>query len=226
MEAATAKDLARALSCWLEFQRGCKREALFSESFISQPVGEFLQAHHSGRVQLEWDHPNLNPLNRKGRPRQVDFALFSKNKDRPVAAVEAKWAETAFNAQRFLDDVLRLECVRNEQGQHMTRYFLFSGETTSMQEALGYEVNSGGGRKTFLNYVLPLTSYERTIEVKNCDLWLREYYQSFASTYTVEVPLSFRTTCVADETAGRIRTLIWKIGSMKNRQTFAPSQWT
>jgi hypothetical protein len=152
----------------------------------------------------------------------VDFALFSKDKHRPVAAVEAKWAETAFNAQRFLDDVLRLECLRNEQGQHMTRYFLFSGKAESIEEAFKYEVNAGKGRKIFLTCVLSRAWDEKKIDVTRCAAWLLDYYWSFARTYTVEVPRSFRTTLVANEKAGSISTLIWKIGSTKNRKTFDP----
>lgn len=226
MEDSDATRLAGAITGWLDFQAACGREPLFSESFMAQPVGEFLQAIHSGRVELEWMHPNLNPAGRKGRPRQVDYALFSRDTDRPMCALEAKWAESSPTAQRLLDDVLRLECVRNSQNQHMTRFFLLSGTAAAVSTTLALEVNVGGGRASFVPEILPVSPGGKvTLEVRTCKQWMRPYFEEFASSYSTALPAAYIAQCLADETRGDMRTLIWRVRSMPNRQSFSPPAW-
>ena len=113
-----AARLALAVQHWLDFQILCEREMLLSEGYLSQPVGEFLRAHHTGGIRAEWNIPNLRQPGR-GRRRQVDYALLSRDAGRLTCAIEAKWVSSGqIDKQRIVDDLMRLECVRNPEGQH------------------------------------------------------------------------------------------------------------
>jgi hypothetical protein len=62
MNTNTASKLAKAVHVWLTFQSLCDRNMLMSESYLTQPIGEFLRANHSGGIKPEWPHPTLQRL--------------------------------------------------------------------------------------------------------------------------------------------------------------------
>ena len=219
-----AQGMATAVQLWLDFQVLCQREMLLSEAYLAQPTGEFLRSHHTGRIRAEWNHPNIQSPGR-GRPRQIDYALFSRDKNRSVTAIEAKWTTDApTSKQRLLDDVLRLECVRND-GQGMTRYFLIAGRTNHLENnCLGLRINVGGGeRQSFMVQVLPLNTTSQTTQVKKCDEPWRRFYKSFQDSYNVELPTTYKTQLVADKQGTYVRVLVWRITSPQNRRTFSPA---
>src|SRR5438552_2660537 len=89
-----AKQLANAVRHWLNFQSLCGRATLFSESYLAQPVGEFLKGSQKAQIFPEWTIPDLRNK-APGRPRQVDYALLRPKTDRLVCAIEAKWINSA-----------------------------------------------------------------------------------------------------------------------------------
>lgn len=218
-----AKRMAAAVQLWLDFQILCQREMLLSEAYLAQPAGEFLRSHHTGGIRAEWNHPNIQSPGR-GRPRQIDYALFSRDKNRPVTAIEAKWITDApTSKQRLLDDVLRLECVRND-GQGMTRYFLMAGRADHIQKnCLELQINAGGERQSFVDQILPLNTTPQTTQVKKCDEPWRRFYRSFQDSYKVELPTSYKTQLVTDKQGTYVRVLVWRITSPQNRRTFSPA---
>src|SRR5215210_9372508 len=95
---------------------------------------------------------------------------FCRDKKRPLAAIEAKWiSNQATSKQRLLDDVLRLECVRNEDGQAMTRFFIVAGRTNHIEKNfLDLKINASKKRIPFLT---PLLSLERDTLCSGQELW-------------------------------------------------------
>ena len=132
MTEAQVKNLAKAVGRWLAFQVLCGRDVLLSESYLSQPLAEFLLHHHSGTLATERRHPGLQRGGR-GRPRQVDFVLLSRDAEAAEAVIEAKWVtDRPYPKQAVVDDLLRLECFR-EGGRHVRRYFLVAGKNVTFE---------------------------------------------------------------------------------------------
>ena len=99
---------------------------LLSKSYLGQPVAEYLIHRHSGELKTEVDHPVLQTPGH-GRPRQIDYALLTRDKTYIEVAIECKWiAETPYSKQRIINDLLRLECIRVERRQ-VKRFLLIAG---------------------------------------------------------------------------------------------------
>ena len=227
MKASAAKQMATAVQLWLDFQVLCGREMLLSEAYLSQPIGEFLRNYHSGSIQTEWNHPNIQKQGR-GRPKQIDYGLFSRDKKRPLVAIEAKWINNqASSKQRLLDDVLRLECVRNKDRHPMTRFFVVAGRKEHVEKnLLELKINTGSGRDDFLPPLLSQKKgYEHTVRVKDCGEPWRPFFKSFQDSYNVGLPTSLKTTLIDDRGQELIRVLVWRISCMRNRKVFLPSEY-
>src|SRR5436853_344047 len=125
------KNLSWAVVYWLEYQQLCGHGSLFSESYLAQPIGEFLHLWHNGRALAEYNHPVIVRPGR-GRRRQIDYVLLGRNTKEIVAALEVKWVGDApLNKQRLIDDLLRLECIAS-----INRYFLVVGNSEHIQPNL------------------------------------------------------------------------------------------
>ncbi len=221
--------LAKSLRCWLDFQIHCGREQLLSESFLTQPIGEFLMAHYSGYLKPEENHPQLKKAKR-GRPRQLDYVLLSHDHQILEFGVECKWTgSTKPTRQSIVDDVMRLECLRQPVGQNGTiaRFFVFAGRkktVTSFLDGVLYKTGEPQPPK-FLGGFLPVAvaaAMQKNL-VKECKTYCRAFFRDFSKAYSLDLPNSYRTRLVADETGDDVRVLIWKIGSMGKRTTFKHS---
>lgn len=230
METKKVNDLGSAILHWLCFQSLCGRGTLMSEHYLSQPIGEYLLHHHSGSLDSEVDHPNLNPAGRRGRPRQIDFCLSSREKKRLTAAFELKWVgDGAFDKQRVVDDLLRLEALRNAESQHVYRYFLVAGETNNFTNNFqNSQANQGAGvgRVQFFSEFLDFaTDNEMTIKVPNLSLPQRGAVDEFSSYYQSPSPRRFVTQRVCAAAMNGFSVFIWRVRSTKNRTTIAiPAQ--
>ncbi|WP_152987300.1 hypothetical protein [Pseudomonas sp. TTU2014-080ASC] len=195
-----------------------------SEHYLSQPIGEYLLHHHSGPLDSEVDHPNLNPAGRRGRPRQIDFCLSSREKNRLTAAFELKWVgKGAFDKQRVIDDLLRLEALRNAESQHVFRYFLVAGEATNFTNNFQNSqanIGSRGGRVNFFQEFLDFsTSTDKTIVVNSLSAPQLEACNEFSSYYQSQCPRRFITQRVHATSMNGFTVYIWRIRSAKHRTT-------
>lgn len=226
------ESLAKALRCYLDFQIHCGREALLSEAYLTQPIGEFLLGQYSGHFKREVDHPQFKNA-KKGRSRQIDFVLESRDAHFLDFAIECKWAGShPPDRQSVIDDVMRLECLRRPDGQAGTslRFFVLAGRSKSMGTFLNGRFNDTGlpTPPSFVGGYLPRTvgTKLQKIDVHNCEEYYRKLFQIFATGYKTEIPKSYRARMIADEEGDLVRVLIWKIGSSSKRRTFDPkSTW-
>lgn len=219
MNEARAAELASAIQHWLDYQVLCRRGMLVSEAYLAQPVGEYLRAHHSGEIRAEWSIPGLQ-TGARGRPRQLDYALLSRDSSRLVAAIEAKWVTSRrIEPQRIVDDLLRLESVRSDQGQSVTRFFLVAGLSSDFNAYfLNAQVRAGGVNHALLGPLLnQVAGQPLSVSVANSqDPW-RGYFKSFAESHQTTVPTSFTTRFVADYPGTAARACVWRVSSVSNR---------
>jgi hypothetical protein len=220
------KKLSKAVNRWLSFQILCGREMLLSEGYLCQPIAEFLLQHHNGTLQTEYVHPQLNQ-GQRGRPRQVDFVLLSPETEAVDVAIECKWiAWRQYSKQAIVDDLLRLECVRQE-GRHVRRYFLVAGRKAQFMENFAdVEMNAVGQRQPFATHLLAFDTEDRdvSVEVLKCEGFRRKYYKEFGDSYSVQLPRGFHTRLISKRDHDSIAVYLWKVESRRNRRTFDPDE--
>ena len=211
---------------WLDFQVLCKRDWMFSEKSLAQPIVEFLPTFHKSNFVTELPH---NDLRKKqfGRGRQIDYALFnSKNDKKPIALIESKWAPDSPDVQAIVNDILRLECFSG-----VTSYFVLAGMKNEQSFDNFDALFKRSKRFRHLNSILPLVSNaDLNIKVKHCDVGFRTYYRKFFEEYPVQLPVSFNVKKVfGSEDAHKsdaVYVYIWRIKSSKNRKEFNPeTEW-
>ena len=134
--------------------------------------------------------------------------------------------EQKTDKQRLLDDVLRLEILRNDQQQAMTRFFLVAGKINHYEENfVNLQVNTDGKRQAFLPSILSLTLNSQEIHsIKECNSSLRHRFAEFSKGYGVDLPTSYHSTLVIDRKGEHTRVMVWKINSVRNRHTFKPDE--
>jgi hypothetical protein len=230
MTESQARKLVEAVKNWLDFQILCKRDMLLSENYLAQPVGEYLKAIHNHGIQTEWNHPAFHNAKR-GRPRQIDYAILSRNNKRLLAAIEAKWVgKVQSDKQRIINDIMRLECIRSEDGQWTARYLLIAGLTENYKNnLLDIKLNMGTtkARSNFIDNILPnQIGNVQLIKVRQAENVLKTYFKEYADGYNVPIPISFKTKLIADSCTENVRVAVWKISSSRKRKTFNhSSEW-
>lgn len=120
------RKLVEAVGLWLQFERLCRRQELFSESYLCYPAGQFLQARYASQLRTEFEHPVLAPLRtgRGDKPR-VDFAVMG-GEGTPTIAVETKWLNSSSDLTvQTIRDLVRLELLAHEYGTQCL--FLLAG---------------------------------------------------------------------------------------------------
>lgn len=222
MDPSRVKSLGSAVLHWLCFQTLCGRGELLSEHYLSQPIGEYLLYHHSGKLKSEMDHPNLNQDGTKGRPRQIDFCLSSRNKNRLTAAFELKWVTAnQFDKQRVVDDLLRQEVLRNEEAQHVYRYFLVAGETANFHNNFQNSksnLGGGGGRILFFPEFLDFNNdTDKIVIIAALSAPQKNACNEFSKYYNSQLPRRFITTRVFKGVMDGFSVFIWRIRSTKRR---------
>lgn len=226
MDQANAEKLAEALLAWLTFQILCGRQALLSEAYLAQPIAEFLTPIFPDRIHLEWTSPQYR-VKARGRPRQLDYVLLSRDASHPVSAIEAKWADGSPPKQRLVDDVLRLEMVRIESTpghvRHTRRYFLLAGLLNDVLTYLNASVRDGGEFPFFPMFLPSLNDQPHTVPVRKAPSAIQPFFRDFALAYKQQLPTSYKTHRIADRSSGHARVIIWEIQSTKRRTLFDPA---
>ena len=83
--------LTEGVGAWLMFEFSCDRSGLFSEKYLSQPIGQILSAVSGDRVIAEYRHTPLAQFMRgPGRRPEIDFAVCDPFPDVKFA-IESKW---------------------------------------------------------------------------------------------------------------------------------------
>jgi len=221
-----ADKLADAVQSWLDFQILCERDALLSEAYLAQPIGAFLKNHHSGEIASEINHPNV-PRPERGRPRQVDYALLSKDDHKLVTAMEVKWiGDRKVNRQRILNDVFRLERLRSDGNPY--RYLLVAGRSDDVSSNFfDAQYRGPNGHESFAKSILPDEKEETHPRPEDFPDGLMKFCENFTSKYSTEredilVPKSYKSELLSDKSEEKSRVLIWRVKSVPGKSEFDP----
>jgi hypothetical protein len=220
-----ARRLGDAIQSWLDFQILCNRDVLLSEAYLAQPVGEFLVSHHNGGIESERNHPSVPDPNR-GRPRQIDYVLTSKDEKDLVSALEAKWVpeNRPISRQRILNDIMRLERLRNDSGRAAYRYFLVAGRSQYFDDHfldLDYNTKESG-RENFIESILPTDEEEKHVRIDEAPEGLKSSVSNYIEKYSkgderVLPPKSYKATLITDKSDEKSRVMLWRIKSVRRR---------
>lgn len=222
-----AINVAKTVQSWIDYQVGCGRKTLLSEAYLGHPIVDALAAQsRTSHIVCEYDHPNFVNAGR-GRNRQLDYVLLSRDRRRPVTALEVKWCRDG-NAdhQRVLNDVLRLECVRNEEQQGMSRYFLLAGLANHVDTFLRRRVRMNGTLQPFVDHILPRQTQEATIDLHSSSPEVGAYLKTFETDYRIAVPRAYRVRFLAECAGHQSKVFLWQVSSLPHRTVFTPAtQW-
>jgi hypothetical protein len=116
--------ISEGVSGWLLFEFNCERGYIFSEKYLSYPLGQILNSITEYKTRIEINHPCGNQG--KGRPLQVDFALLNDQGDW-MYAFESKWiGNNTISLGSMMWDLIRLQNLfRHQPG--LKCYFILAG---------------------------------------------------------------------------------------------------
>ena len=197
-----AMGLAKSVVYWLEYERLCGREALFTEAALKTPVHHFLTAVEPFDVLLEHPFPGL-PLaiaNLPRRKKSIDFCLRRPGGNRAFKDIrESKFVNDrrAF-AQEVLNDLYRLRWARFRlQSEACQRWLLIAGTWSHVRAQL---LQKGSTKQhpvndTGLYGVLHRTVGQfHTVDVRNASQRQRtRWTKAVAELGQVNLPAKFKT---------------------------------
>lgn len=104
--------LTEGVGAWLQFETHCNRRGLFSERYLSWPIGQILGAVYGSHVLAEVKHPILaSAKSGRGAKPRIDFGVLDDQKKIKVA-VESKWiGRSVPSVESVLWDIVRLELL-------------------------------------------------------------------------------------------------------------------
>ena len=127
-----ARKVAEGVGGWLQFEFHCNRSELFSEKYLSVPIGQILNSAYGQHVYAEVKHPVLAPrVTGPGRRPEVDFAVLDPYPHFKLA-IEAKWVpKGGLPAEAIIWDMIRLELVA--WNSKVPCYFLLAGRKPALE---------------------------------------------------------------------------------------------
>lgn len=157
MQMHVARRLSEAIGSWLHFEFCCHRAGLFSESSLKAAVGSVLSTFPTStkgaRVYADFAHEALNPIARRGRKREVDFALALAGKGIPKRnariVVEAKWADSSHcTCESIFQDLLRLAEIKRADPDTICIFILAGPHRELSSRLRDMPFKSSGKRNT------------------------------------------------------------------------------
>lgn len=155
------KNILKAISYWLNFEKICRKENLFNEKYLSYPIGQYLRSRFTKGLRTEHRHPFLTPK-RVGSKPKIDFIIKEKKegKDRIKIAIETKWiSKSSTLLKDCLKDILRLALLANND-KDIKCYFIVSGRHSDWLNRIKknkkfYYKKENGKRVNLLNLGVP-----------------------------------------------------------------------
>ncbi len=152
MKPLKPKSLINAINFWINYERLCKRSVLFSEKYLSVPIGEYLISHYGKSAQIEHYYKYASgSLKNKVRGFLIDYVVVENKKMK--IAIETKWARTKYKAYRIFRDLFRLSIVKHKNPDCKC-YFIMAGKKRDLKELIN-EVNVQNIKLTKKPPILP-----------------------------------------------------------------------
>jgi hypothetical protein len=138
MEPLKTTSLIHAINFWINYERLCKRSVLFSEKYLSVPIGEYLIGHYGKSAQIEHYYKYASgSAKNKVRGFFIDYVVVENKKMK--IAIETKWAQTKYKVDRIFKDLFRLSIVKHKNPDCKC-YFIMAGKKRDLNELIN-EVN-------------------------------------------------------------------------------------
>jgi hypothetical protein len=152
MEPLKTTSLIHAINFWINYERLCKRSVLFSEKYLSVPIGEYLIGHYGKSAQIEHYYKYASESGKnKVRGFLIDYVVVENKKMK--IAIETKWVQTKYNVDRIFKDLFRLSIVKR-QNPDCECYFIMTGKKSDLYELIK-EVNAQDIGLTKKKHLLP-----------------------------------------------------------------------
>ncbi|MBP1861576.1 hypothetical protein [Rhizobium herbae] len=137
-----ARLLCEGVGSWLQFEHACDRSGLFSEKYLTQPIGQILSARSGNRVRAEYVHPVLSELAKgPGRRPEIDFVVCDPYPSITIA-VESKWiGKTKPSVDKIFWDLIRLEMLAHHSKARC--FFVLGGMRSDLNSYFKHKLFSG-----------------------------------------------------------------------------------
>jgi hypothetical protein len=221
-----AKVLTGGVGAWLQFEQACDRTGLFSEKYLTHPIGQILSARSGNKAFAEFKHPVLAPLAKGvGRKPEIDFAVCDPYPKISIA-VESKWiGRSKPTVQSVLWDLIRLELLAHHEGARC--FFILGGKRSDIESLFALEAfsaSSGTHKKPLLKH--NSNSLHKTNLVPTDPARIPTLKALFAAHLNMEFPHTIITRRSApfppDQKPNSFQVYTWEVMSPARRDTFWP----
>lgn len=127
-----SRKIAEGVAGWLMYEFHSFRGQLFSEKYLTTPIGNILSGIYKERVVAEVNHPILNANKTwQGRPPQIDFCILKEDKTIDIA-VESKWlGNSQVGVGDIIWDLIRLVLLAHNL--KVKCFFVLAGKRKNLQ---------------------------------------------------------------------------------------------
>lgn len=222
-----AKVLTGGVAGWLQFESACDRSGLFSEKYLTAPIGQILSGRSGNRTVAEYRHPQLAPMMiGRGRRPEVDFVVRDAE-NKIMLAVESKWAgRTKLSTDAILWDMVRLELIAHHENARCI--FILGGSKRKLDAVFAEPAFADSATKPHRrpvlrhdNNVQHSTPLVPTVQVRIP--MLKKLFASYGQFEFPEKVVSRRSApSPADAKARDYQVYAWEILPAANRRTFRP----
>lgn len=212
---------------WLQFEFYCHRSELFSEKYLSFPIGQILNAYFGPCVYAEVKHPVLaKNIKGPGRRPEVDFAVLDPYPNFKVA-IESKWVgKNNLSIESIVWDLIRLEFIAHHSNARV--FFLLAGKKRWLDELFDSDGFSGPGEELLRTKGTP-GKRGGTIRLDTPKAYRANIFRNVLLDYqTMKIPsrictegfFPFPEKCNTNE----YQVFTWEISCAKPREEFLPSK--
>lgn len=208
-----------AVAAWVDYQMHCGRSAMLSEKYLTQPIAEFLGSRFGAdAIHAEWTIGEEK--DKRGRPRQMDFAVKSNASEAPTMVLETKWVNSFDTGQKqgVVMDIMRLHAFPWKKDTRLAtnaqKLFVLAGTSSAMSTALSRQMNTGKGSRTpFLSAVLSAKMNDE-LRVRPSDLaeGLNNLFDAFKEDYGLKLPVTYRSTLLGSRKLKTVNVMVWEVG--------------
>lgn len=222
--------LADGVGGWLHFEFSCDRSEVFSEKYLSVPIGQILSAAYGKRTHAEVNHPTLAATAKAvGRRPQIDFCVCDPYPTIKVA-VESKWVgKSGLRIDSIIWDMIRLEMISHQFNAET--YFVLGGrkdhlDTLLNKKQLVGEVGPGRFRSVLRLPNKHSIGLRLAAPIRSRVPMLKKLFRS-AGVMDMALPEKIVCRHVAffpqQAKTAHYQVYAWQISHAKNRVTFLPS---
>jgi hypothetical protein len=222
----TPAPIVEAVGAWLHFEYRCGRRSLFSESYLSFPLGQVLRGQFGRSVRPEFAHPLLERAG-PGDKSRIDFAVVNESNE-PVLAIELKWlASPAAQLPLILRDLVRLELLAYEYGTRC--FFLLAGPVKAFNSLFNLTVFRSQKNLNQVHPIMPHThGATRKVVVKGVPPSRKSLMTKVADVFIGgEIPRSLLVSRVEPyprtPRSDEFVVYGWRVDCCTDRMTFDPA---